>query len=79
MSKISVMRRATHAETAAEMDRRGEVIDKLQAALAAERERCARICEMHTIYYAGTTPMKLMPSVSGDPIGHLFAAAIRSL
>ena len=36
MTIITTTRRATHAETAAEMDRRGDVIDRLQA-------ECARL------------------------------------
>ena len=48
------------------------------AAVAAERERCAKICETHAVYYVGMGPTKLVPSKSGEPIGLLFAAAIRN-
>ena len=46
--------------------------------VVAERERCAKILETHVVYYIGTMPSKLVPSSTGDAVGHLFAAAIRN-
>lgn len=43
-----------------------------------ERERCAKLCETHAVYYRGTEPIKLVPSKTGEPIGKVFAAAIRA-
>jgi hypothetical protein len=60
-----------------------KLIDKFRAeakaAIVAERERCAKICETSAIYYAGGSPMGLVPNKLGDPVGHLFAAAIRNV
>jgi hypothetical protein len=53
-------------------------IERLREAVAAERERCAKICETNAVYYAGSSPMGLVPNKLGDPIGHLFAASIRN-
>ena len=42
-------------------------------------ETAAKICEMHAVYHIGTAPTKLVLSKSGNPVGLLFAAAIRAL
>lgn len=47
-------------------------------AIAAERERCALICETNAVFYRGTEPIALVASKTGEPIGHVFARAIRA-
>jgi hypothetical protein len=42
-------------------------------------EEAAKVCETHAVYHVGTAPTKLVPSATGEPVGHLFADAIRAL
>jgi hypothetical protein len=56
-----------------------ETTEILNALLKGERERCAKICETHAVYYVGTEPVKLIPGSFGEPIGKLFAKAIRDV
>jgi len=55
----------------------GDIEAQVAAAIAVERERCAMICESHAVHYIGMKPIRLAPSMTGEPVGRLFAAAIR--
>ena len=59
------------AEAAAE-------IERLRAALAAERERCAKVIDANTICWTNGGSM-ILPRTEGDRFGLEYAAAIRAL
>lgn len=44
----------------------------------AALEMAAKICETHAVRHRGTEPIGLMPSTSGEPVGKLFGALIRT-
>lgn len=44
----------------------------------AALEEAAKLCEQHAIYYRDTQPVGLVEG-GGEPVGRLYAAAIREL
>ena len=59
-------------------DMRVTIEARIERAVAAERERCAKICETSSIYYRGTEPVRLVAG-RGEPIGKLYANSIRGI